>query len=69
MEIFLWLIVYLTFVLPVTKCFSMESSSSLDNALVLGLIWPVSLPVICFFETLGWLVNKLAARLKYLIED
>jgi len=69
METFLWLIVYLAFVLPVTKCFRMGSELDLDDCFVFAVFWPISVPAICFFETLGWFVNKLVARLKYLIED
>jgi len=69
MEIFLWLIVYLAFVLPVTKCLSVSSGMKLTDCFGFAVLWPTSVPAICFFEILGWFFEKLAARLTYLIED
>lgn len=69
MEIFLWLIVYLAFVLPVTKCLSVSSGMKLTDCFGFAVLWPISVPAICFFETLGWLVRKLVAKSAYLIEN
>lgn len=69
MEIFLWLIVYLAFILPVTKCFAISSGTRLADCFVFGLFWPLFVLSVCLFEGLGWFVDKLAAKLVYLIED
>ena len=68
MEIFLWLIVYLAFVLPIIKCIYMSTGWCFLDCIMVGIYWPAALPAICIVYLLDMFV-ELVAKLSYLIED
>lgn len=71
MEITLWVILYLAFVLPVTKCISLGTGGTLKPAdcLGFGLIWPVAVVGILGGELIYQAVKLISKKIVYLIED
>ena len=71
MEITLWVILYLAFVLPVTKCISLGTGGTLKPAdcLGFGLFWPISVVGILGGEVIYYVVKLIINKILYLIED